>query len=91
MVGTSESNLKYAMLLLPKKSLAKFKPAKHAFIDEINNPRLCALIMVILGCDFYITGMTGVSVTTLAKMIDTVTKEMADDYSKESLFVHRCM
>jgi hypothetical protein len=90
-VGTSESTLRYAMSLLPKKSSARFKPASHAIFDGITSPRLRALMMVILGCDVYLSGMNNVSVNTLAKMIDKEKRAMAEHYSEEALFasLHR--
>jgi hypothetical protein len=42
--------------------------------------------MVILGCDIYMSGITGVNVTTLAKMIDNRRREMAEHHSEDSLF-----
>lgn len=90
-VGTSKSTIEYAMSLLLKKSTAKFKPASHAIFDGITIPRLCALMMVILGCDVYMSGMYGVSVMTLVKMIAKEKRDLAEEYSKEALFasLHR--
>ena len=69
-VGTSELTLKSAMSMLPPKSGAQFKPAMKPIFDGIQCPRLRALMMVILGCDVYVSGMVGVSVATLSKMIE---------------------
>ena len=75
MVGVSESTLKSTMMLLPKQSSVEFKQAAHPLFDGVWNPSLHALMMVILGYDMYMSGMTGVSVTTLAKMIAEEKKE----------------
>jgi hypothetical protein len=83
-VGFFESTLKSAMsLLLPKQSSAVFKQAAHPLFDSISNPRLFALMVLILGFDVYLSGITGVSVTTLAKIIAKEKKEMADTFAEE--------
>jgi hypothetical protein len=85
-VGTTESTLKFAMSLLPPKSGAKFKPATKPIFDSVQCPRLRALMMVILGCDVYVSGMNDVSVATLAKMMDKTKRELADTFTEGMLF-----
>lgn len=69
LVSTSESTLKNAMQHLSKKNNAKFHPAKHPVFDGIKDHRLRALIMLILGCDVYLSGMKGTKVTKLEQLI----------------------
>ena len=85
-VCTSESTLLFAMSLLPPNSAAKFKRAVKPIFDGVQCPMLRALMMVILGCDVYYPGMAGVSVTTLAKMIEKKKQEFADTFTEEMLF-----
>ena len=85
-VGTSESTLKFAMSLLPPKSGAKFKPALKPIFDGVQCPRLRSLMMVILGCDVYVSGMVGVSAAKLSTMIDTKKLEFAETFTEELLY-----
>lgn len=85
-VGTSELTLKSAMSMLPPKSGAQFKPAMKPIFDGIQCPRLRALMMVILGCDVYVSGMVGVSVATLSKMIEKKKLELSNSFTEEVLF-----
>jgi hypothetical protein len=54
--------------------------------DGVTNPKLRVLMMVILGCNVYVHGMKGVSVTTLAKMIDNEKIHSADAFLEDVLF-----
>jgi hypothetical protein len=74
------------MSLLPQKSVAKFLPAQNGLFDEVINPKLCSLMMVILRCNVFVHGMKGVSVKTLAKMIDNEKIYFADAFSEDVLF-----
>jgi hypothetical protein len=74
------------MSLLPQKSVAKFLPAQNALFDGFTTPKLCALMMVILGCNVYVHGMKGVSVKTLARMIDNEKIYSADAFLEDVLF-----
>lgn len=73
--GTSASNIKSVMQLLPKESKAKFNPAEFPFFDGVKYPRLRALIMVLLGCDVYADGMKGVKTKKLSDLIKDLGKE----------------
>ena len=70
-VCVSESNIKTKtfMSYLPSDSKAKFKPAVHLLFDGIQSHKLRALMMVILGCDVYKSGMKGIGP---AKMNDLI-------------------
>jgi hypothetical protein len=78
------------MSLLPQKSVAKSLPAQNALFDGVTNPKFCELMMVILGCNVYVHGMKGVSVKTLAKMIDNEKIHSADALSEDVLFASLC-
>jgi len=90
-VSTSRSTLEDAMTLLPDKSDAKLKPVENALFDGLINPKLRALMMVILGCNTYHSGMVGVSVKTLSKMISAVKTDLGHSFTEELLFdlLHR--
>ncbi len=83
-VGTSESTQKYAMSLLPPKSGAKFKPATKPIFDGVECPRLHAFMMVILGCDVYVSSMLGVSVARLAQKVYSQKKHCLVGFVKSS-------
>ncbi len=84
-ISTSESTLTFAMSLLQPTSVANFKPAIKSIFDGIQNPRLHALMMVILGCDVYVSGIVGVVVATLSKMIDVKKQELGTAFTEELL------
>ncbi len=56
-VSTSEKTLRHALSYLPEtsKEKAQFKAAVNPVFEGICNARLCALIMLMLGCDVFIT------------------------------------
>ncbi len=81
-VSTSESTLKFVMSLLQPMPVANFKPAIKPIFDGIQNPRLHALMMVILGCSVYVSRMVGVSVATLSKMIDVKKQDLDNAFTE---------
>jgi hypothetical protein len=66
-------------------SVANFKPAIKPIFDGMQNPCLRALMMVILGCNVYVSGMVGVGVATLSKMIDVKKQELGTAFTEELL------
>jgi hypothetical protein len=69
---TSASTLKKVMKFLPSESKATFSPAEFPFFEGIMHHRLCALIMLILGCDVNKCGMKGVGSKKLADMMEKI-------------------
>ncbi len=82
-ISTSESKLKFAMSLLQPMSVTNFKPAIKPIFDGIQNPPLHAWMMVVLGCNVYVSGMVGVGVATLSKMIDVKKQELGPPFTEE--------
>ena len=78
LVCVSESRLKSAMKYLPRDSKAKFTVAKHPIFDGVQNPRLRALLLVILGCDVY-SGIVGVQAASLNTIIKNFNAKSEDE------------
>lgn len=68
-VSVSERTLKQAMKHIATDSKAKFVQAENPVFDGVKNHRLRALMMIVLGCDVYKSGMTGVLSSKLKEMI----------------------
>ena len=78
-VSTSEATLQKAMQLLGKDSSATFTKASLPLFGGVTNPQMRALLMLILGCDVYPAGMTGVGGKTLLTMINGYEHKSSDD------------
>lgn len=78
-VSTSEDSLRHAMQFLGKDTVATFTQASIPLFDGVSNPRMRALLMLMLGCDVYCPGMKGVGGTILMKMIQQFEHKSSDD------------
>lgn len=78
-VCTSESTLESAMKYLPKETKARLIKAECPLFDGIKSPRLRALMMLILGCDVYGPGMTGIKAKRLVTLIESFKATSEDD------------
>jgi len=71
-VCLSEATLKNVMKNLSNQSQAKFQQAENPFFDGVSNYRFQVLVMLILGCDVYLTGMKGVKIGKLEPQIESI-------------------
>eukprot|EP00956_Cyclotella_meneghiniana_P040674 scaffold202164_cov66-Cyclotella_meneghiniana.AAC.2 len=78
-VCVSESTIRTAMSYIPSDSKAKFTPAQYPLFDGKESHRLRALMMVILGCDVYKSGMKGVGVPKLNELIKNIGDKTEDE------------
>ena len=79
-VSTSKNTLRQAMRFIDKNSTnAKFTEAAVPLFDGVSNPRLRALLMLMLGCDVYGKGMKGVGGKKLMKMMTQHEKKSSND------------
>ena len=88
-VSTSEATLRKAMTYLGKDSAAQFTVASNPLFDGVANPRMRALMMIILGCDVY-PGIKQVGGQTLRKMKQQSEQESTGDqlfYDLRDLFI----
>jgi hypothetical protein len=60
------------MSFLPDESKATFSPAEFPFFEGVMHHPLRAVIMLILGCDVYKSGMKGVVPKKLADMMEKI-------------------
>ena len=77
-VSTSESTLRKAMTYLGKDSAAIFTVALTPLFDSVANPRMRALLMIILGCDVY-PGIKGLGGKALIRMMQQSEQEASVD------------
>ena len=78
-VSTSEATLRKAMQFLGKDSSATLAKASLPLFDGVTHPRTRALLMLILGCDVYLGGMTDVGGITLSRMINEYEHKSSGD------------
>ena len=78
-VSTSEATLQMAMQFLGNDSTATLTKASVPLFDGVTNPRMRALLMLMLGCDVYQPGMERVGGITLLKMINGYEHKSSDD------------
>ena len=75
LVSTDEKALRSAMKYLPNDSNATFEKAKCPVFDGVSDPRLRALMLLIMGCDVYLPGGKNFK---LKKMFNFIQTEMQD-------------
>ena len=87
-VCTSKANLEKVLKFIPDGSNAKMVDAEYPIFQGISDHWLRALMMVILGCDVYTSGLKGCGITTLLKHISSC-NNTEDKLKDESvLFQH---
>ena len=87
-VCTSKANLEKVLKFIPDGSNAKMVDAENPIFQGISDHWLRALMMVILGCDVYTSGLKGCGITTLSKHISAC-NNTEDTLKDESvLFQH---
>jgi hypothetical protein len=70
---------------LTKSSTAKFQSVVNPIFDDILNPRLRVLLMIILGCDVYIHGMKCPKGMNAIKIIESSKAESSEEELFSSL------
>lgn len=88
LVCTSKTTLQCIMTYIGTESKAQLVPAEHPIFEGISNDRLRSLMMVIVGCDVFPSGVKNIGIPTLARTVSLFRSSSLDSptYNEAALF-----